>query len=250
MVLNIDDKMAFLNEQIQQGQEKPTGQFKPILFRINENEKALVRPLRNMNDYTVVQMHELYNNAAPKESIKAICADTYNLPCALCQQEATNKKLKASVRFVIPVYVHKILRKKVDDKGRVITDKGSPVWETVTYKNSNDEQIAVSGLRLLELKRTSSILLDLNSLYGEEGDITKGDIVIERKGSGLDTKYTTTAKAPSPFSIQIEEDIDDSGILALINEACPLQAVDGSTSPALTPASANGRGKTAIDDDF
>lgn len=250
MVLNISDPMAFLNEQITKGQEKGSGTFKPTFFMLKDGEKALIRPLANLNAFIPVNMHEKFNQASPKDSIKAVCAIDYDLECQYCQDAKGDKKLTSTIRFVIPVYVHRILRKKVDDKGRFILDKGSPIWETVTYKNTQDEEIAVSGVRLLEMKRTSSILLDLNALYGEEGDITKGDIVIERKGAGLDTKYTTLVKSPSPFKTEIEEKLDRQSVLAWLADACPFMIAQDDSTPALTPASANGRGKTAIDDDF
>lgn len=230
-------------------EDAKSGVFTPFFFSLKDGQKALVRPLLNMTQYVRVDKHELYNPATNSFDVKAVCASSLQLPdCSYCAQVAHNKKLMASPRVVLPVYVHAVLDVKT----------GAPI----TYKKKNDDgteqELPVKGVRLLEMKRSSSILRDLIANYNEDDnhDITCFDFVVTRKnidGDKLQTTYTVIAKRPRDIPDDIPADYRDRDrVLLMYAEACPWQLVEGSTAQAapvapVVSSSTQGKVKNAPD---
>lgn len=240
----VKDPMAILEEEM--NRKSDTSGFKPFFFMLKDGEKALVRPLLNMNQYALINKHEYFDNAKKQYVARAICAADVELDCQLCLDAEQNKKLKADTRFILPVYVFSVKEVKTGKE--------------VTY-TKDDKEVAVSGVRLLEMKRTSSILRDLVAAYNEsdEHDITLNDFVISRQnidGDPLKTKYTVTPKAPKPAVFP--EDIPDAyrdteQVKFLFAEACEPVCVgdDGDPfakeEPAAPAQSTKGTVKNAPD---
>lgn len=236
------DPMSVLDEEMNK-QPENTG-FKPFFFSIAKDEKALVRPLLNMNQYVMVNKHEAWNQAAGKFDVRAICAADLDLDCQHCVDAVTtgNKKLKADKRFILSVYVHAVINVKTGQQ--------------VTYTDQEGKEHPVSGPRLLEMKRSSSLLRDLVAAYNEsdEHDITAQDFVIRREGEKLETKYTVTPKAPKPFTETVDAAYRDrEAVLRMFAEACePL--IVGNDDPfaadlplVSTPAKSTGKVNNAPD---
>jgi len=228
------DPMALLEEEMNKA---PESGLKPFFFSIKSGEKALIRPLMNMNEYVLVNKHELFDNGSKKFVARAICAKDLELECQYCLDAANNKKLTADKRFILPIYVHAVVN----------VETGLPV----TYKDQDGNEQEVKGVRLLEMKRSSSILKDLVGAYNESDthNITENDFVIRRKGEALETEYTVTPKAPSKFTISPDPRyLDRNEIVFLFSEACEPKIVGSDEKPAATSAQAsNGKVRNVPD---
>ena len=149
--------------------------------------------------------------------------------------------MAAKRSFILPVYLYKIAETKT---GKVLT-----------YKNQNNEEVPQSGLRLLLLKDTSSLLAQLLSNYRElpQGDtLDKHDIVIERVdigGEAVNASYTVIVRTASPFQLPDGIDIpaqSPEAILEQMLEKNPPVLIDEPGTPP--PAQAqNGAVKAAPD---
>lgn len=240
------DPMAYLEEAI--NRPKSTGgDFTPFFFAIKDGEKALIRPLLNMPQYVRVYKHEYYDNATKTWKFRNLCAADQDLDCQCCldveampegdkEQKKAKRAARRSERMILPVYLHTVVNIKT---GAV-----------VTY-TQDDKEIPVSGPRLLEMKPESSdILHDLLKSYqaSESHDITKRDFKIERRGAGIDTKYDTTPKDVSPFTIEVPaEYLSKGSVFDLYSNACPPKIVGQDAAPAQSFSSSNGAVKTAPD---
>lgn len=235
------DPMALLDEEMNKASE--TRSFKPFFFSIAKDEKALIRPLLNMPQYLLVNKHEFYNPGTNKFEVRAICARDVELECQHCIDAQTNKKLSADKRFVLPIYVHAVINTKTGEQS--------------IYETQDGEKLPVKGPRLLEMKRSSSILRDLVAAYNEsdEHDITGNDFVIRREGEKLETKYTVTMKAPKPFEAEVDAQWKNrDSVLMLFAEACEPKVVGNDEPfqpapdfPADVPARSNGKVKSVPD---
>lgn len=243
------DPMAFLNEEMNKEPEKTN--FKPFFFALNDGEKALVSVLLNLPDYVLVDKHETWNNTTKKYDARAICAADLDLDCQYCIDAKDNKKLQSSNRWVLPVYVHEVWK---------LVDAKQNAYERVTYKDQEGNTHPVQGFRLLEMKRTSSILKSINDEYNDHDlhDIRMLSFVIRREnidGDVLQTQYRVSSKVARP----IPEEVPDvwrnkESVFQLYAEACP-PVVVGSDDPFVNavdfpsdiPAKSNGKVKSAPD---
>jgi hypothetical protein len=240
MAIDTRDAMAILNEEMNKADEKGSG-LAPFFFSIKDGEKALIRPLLNMSQYVMANKHEIFNNQTKKYDVKAVCAGDLQLACQHCLDATSNKKLASSKRFILPVYVHAVIDTKTG--------------KYVTYTDQEGLEHNVSGVRLLEMKRSSSILRDLVAAYNEddEHDITTNDFVIQRLGDALETKYTVTPKKPTKFEADVPAWVSDRDqVLFQYADACPFKLVNDESDvpPALQsskPASNGGKVKNAPD---
>ena len=243
------DPMAYLKEAMNRKPES-TGEFtaRPFFFAIEENEKALIRPLLNLIHYVRVTKHEAFDNTVGKYIFRSQCAKDLGQECQACldveaMPESTKeeKKLKnqarASERFVLPVYLHAIKN--------VITGKQS------TYTNQDGQELPKSGPRLLEMKpQYSEILSVLTTTFSIGGDITIRDFTIEQQGVKLNKKYITEPRpepsAFTPASHDIPETyLDRDLVFSIYSDACPPRIVgDAQTSQ---PKATNGAIKNAPD---
>jgi hypothetical protein len=162
-------------------------------------ERALVRPVYNMDQAIVRPVHDKFKNgdaslssrtyqgatiAAP---ISAMCATHIGKPCLFCAQPK-EAKLEARPECFVPVYLYGI--KDSQDNSVMFTDP-------------DGNQKVVKGFRMLRLKSTSVIFKQLMSVWRNplyDKNITCCDFVIERAGSTKDdTVYTCTPNPPQPM---------------------------------------------------
>ncbi len=171
---------------------------------LKDGERALVRPLYNMDAVIVVPMHDKFKNtdialssrtdasgraiAAP---ISALCAAEFGKPCAFCVNAKENK-LEARHECFVPVYLYGI--KDSSDNA-------------ITFTTPEGEVKPVKGFRMLRLKQGSSILAQLMSTFKDADynrNITSCDFKIERKGMQLDTTYICSPKPPKPMEVNLK----------------------------------------------
>lgn len=175
--------LDMMDEAIQESATKATGGFKPTFLTLKDKQKAILRPLFNLDQAIPLMMHNKFNKSNPKDSINAVCAQEIGKPCALCGLAAEDKQLRPALSLMLPVYVYRIGTKQPD---------GS--WADVTYKNAEDQDVRVQGLRILELKQYGTITAvyqTLRTYYRDypSHDIGECDFSIERVGAMQNTSY-------------------------------------------------------------
>ncbi len=199
MAMTEAEVLAAMDEEEKRASERPTGTFVPTFLRLKDKQKARVRPLFNLSQSIVLATHNKYNNADPKQSINAVCAQELGADCPHCTAAANDKKLTAGNVFYLPVYVSSVEQKN---------DNGT--WIPVTYKKDDLEE-PVAGLRILELKTFGSInqvYTSIRNLFKEDDnhDIRQYGLIIERsdvkRGDNQPPNpiYTILPKGPSAMS--------------------------------------------------
>jgi hypothetical protein len=169
--------------------------FDNFFFFLKEDEKAVVHPLLNVPQMTLTELlyHEKYDHIAGKMVADHVCAaDTkIGMKCKTCQEAdfTRDKKLKASPRVFLPVYVHGIY--KTDLMGKTVA---------VTAKDDDGVERPVQGVRMLKLKPGGALVDSFKEFYYDSDDrsILTSDFVITRRGSGLDTSYNLTGRKLTP----------------------------------------------------
>jgi hypothetical protein len=167
--------------------------FDNFFFFLKEDEKAVVHPLLNVPQMTLTELgyHEKYDHIAGKMVADHVCAKSVGKQCKTCQEAdfTHDKKLKASPRVFLPVYVHGIY--KTGLMGETVV---------VTAKEDDGVERPIQGIRMLKLKLGSSIVDSLKEFYYDSDDrsILTSDFVITRRGSGLDTTYKLTSRKLTP----------------------------------------------------
>lgn len=239
MAVDLNDPMAVLEDEMTRAQAQ-TGGFAPFFFSIKDGERALIRPLLNINQYVMLRFHEKFNQATKKYDVSAVCAADFGHDCQHCKDaQGGDKKLNAQKRFYLPIYIHSALKK----------DPAGQKWAQLTYTDQEGNEQQVKGVRILEMKASSSILADLVAAYNtaDSHDITLYDFVIARKGSGLDTEYTTTLSPNAPRALPDDlPKISRDRIKSDVEFARPMKAVGQTVE---TPA-VNGKGHDESIPDF
>lgn len=206
--------------------EKASKGFVPTFLMLKDHQKAILRPLFNLDECVPMQMHNKFNKVSPKDSINAVCASEQGKVCEYCQAYAAgDKQLAPKMSFMLPVYLYRVGQQN-DDK----------TWSDVTYTDTEGNAQPVKGLRVLELKNygTVSQVMDvMRSMFAEETDIRDHDFSIERKGAGTDTSYIVLPRAPKlmpePVKVLIPKQQD---VLDMVIAACPIHAVEGAGATA------------------
>lgn len=207
--------LDIMEEETQRATQK-TGAFKPTFLLLKDGQKAMIRPLFNLDGVVVMRMHNKYNQGDVKQSINAVCAAEMGQSCVYCADAENDKKLRSAVSFLLPVWVHRIAQK--DETGK---------WADLTYQDQDGKQQPVYGLRVLELKAfgtISAVFQTLRSLHteDEQHDVTRMDLIIERKGAGQQTSYVVLPKAPSsmhPLAKDARPTVDT--VREMVLAACP-----------------------------
>ena len=155
-----------------------------MFLSLQDGEKALIRPLVNLTQSVRLLKHEKYNPATNRLEPNAICAQSFKQECAWCGEAKVSgdKKLNASPRYYLPVYVH----------GIYTYDATQRKWMPVYAKDDITQLLC--GVRVLEMKvsESSVVYTTLRMAYDDDPahDIAAHDFAIARTGKKLDTKYT------------------------------------------------------------
>jgi hypothetical protein len=197
-----------------------------FLFKLQDEQRAMIRFLLNLTDYVPVLKHEYYNNSKKTWEMKAVCMADPRLGCTEvdckhCQtakermEQATSKeerkeaeKMLAKKLFVWPVYLYGIKYPIKDTSGRIVKDEqGHEVWKVVTYKDKENKEHPQSGIRYIAIKGTAPLFTSLRENFRmlEEGDsFLNHDITISlacTNGDILKPVYTPVLRAPSQFVV-------------------------------------------------
>ena len=219
---------------------KPRRFVSNTIVLLKHGQTATVRPLYNMDQAIVRWMHDKFKNTDPALSsdfngkaapIANICAEKLSgQPCLFCVDAAANK-LEANREAFVPVYVYKI----VDAAG-----------QPVLYKAQDGTFKPVQGFRLLRLKMSSPILLQLMTIWkdpdynkdvtGSNFTITRTDTPSKNPNQPPKVTYGCTPKPPTPMNPNLKAAIPpiDSFRAALI-EIFPEKVVQH--APVAQPAS-------------
>lgn len=188
-----------------------------MFLYLKDGEKALVRPLLNLDRSIRLLKHEKYDSATGRTSPHAICAQSFKQECVWCAEAKASgdRKLTASPRYYLLVYVH----------GVYTYDATRRSW-TQIYARDDITQL-LQGVRVLELKVTSPILDLLRATYDDDPahDISAHDFAIARNGKALDTKYTVvmqTTVRPLPADLVVP---DREKLISDIEIAAPMKTV-------------------------
>lgn len=194
---------------------------------LTDGQRALVRPLVNMDGAIVMPMHDKFKNtdaslASRKDQYGAmvaapianLCAVHFGKPCAFCVN-AKEQKLEARFECFVPVYLYGI--KNPDDSAAAYTDPDGNVKP-------------VKGFRMLRLKQGSAILNQLMSVFKDADygrDVTGCDFLVERHGSGMDTSYSCTPKPPKTMEPNMKAAIPPiAKFQEILEEIYPIKVVE------------------------
>ena len=196
-----------------------------------DGQRALVRPIYNMDRAIVVPMHDKYKNtdvslssrkdqygnmvAAP---IAALCAAHQGKPCAYCVNAKENK-LEARNEAFVPVYLFRIEQEVTAGQ-----------WEPCNYTTPEGEVKPIKGFRMYRMKQGSSVLSQCMTTFKDEEysrDITVCNFSIERHGSGLDTKYVCSPKPPRAMDANMKAAIPPlEKFQAILEEIFPVKILE------------------------
>lgn len=218
MAVNVMNSIQAMENMMQQAEAAKSSGGKAFsantIVMIGDGQRAVVRPIYNMDQAIIRKMHDKFKNtdmhlSSRKDQygnmvatpISALCAEQFGNACTYCPDAKANK-LEAYDEAFIPVFLFKLEQETV---------KGNGQWQPVTYTNQQTgETEAVRGFRMLRLKRSSPILKVLMQTYKDTDylcDISACDFSIIRTGSGLDTTYTCTPKPPKEMETRLREAI-------------------------------------------
>lgn len=221
------DVISMMESDMEKAKKASGGNGSPTFFLLKAGEKALVRPLLDLNKAVLVHKHDLWNQATKKFEVNALCAKDQDLDCKHCfdAEMQKNKKLAAVRYFIIPLWVYQIKNKD---------------GQVVTWKDQDGNEQAIRGVRYLQMKATSPILANLLDFFREEKSILNNDFVISRTGESLDTVYTVIAKAPKPFAVPDVPAQSEDEITFRIGDLCP-PALIGESSSQSAPSPSTGK---------
>jgi hypothetical protein len=195
--------------------------FDNFFFFLREDEKAIVHPLLNVPQVTLTETlyHEKFDHVAGKMVADCVCATPFGRECKLCKEaEVTHdKKLKATPRVFLPVYLHGIYKTNILNQ-----------LEAVTAKDDDGVEKPIKGVRMLKLKLGSAILDSLKEFYYDSDDrsILTSDFVITRRNSGLDTTYSLTSRKLQTISDDLVPKYTPVSVVVDVRSHRPEQAVE------------------------
>jgi len=187
------DTLAEIDAELKRS-TTPRTTRKQVFLYLSVDQKALIRPIYNLNSVVSMMKHFKWNDNADYK-VDAICAREIGEPCELCLAAQEEKKLTASKTFFVPVYVYSVVSVKTGAR--------------LTYKDPNTkEQKPVVGFRVLELSafgKISGVLTYFRSFLRDnpEHDITVCDFTIELSNSGTSNSYVVQPQPAKPMHPQI-----------------------------------------------
>lgn len=195
-----------------------SGKVASTFLILGDKQKAIIRPVVNLDGAVVMAMHNRYHASDPSQSINAVCAAEVGKPCGACELAKADKKLKASATFMLPVYVYKIVYTKSGTTKKGVSFKAG---QEVTYKDVDGVEKPVSGNRILKLTffgRIASVAEAFKSRFKEGDNLTRRDFSLERIGDDTQTIYVLDPKDPQPKKLPA---VTEARIRELVLEACP-----------------------------
>jgi hypothetical protein len=225
--------MAVSNKElINQATERanaPRKSGKPVFLFLAEGQKALIRPMFDIDSAITLQYHNKWSENA-EYRVNAVCASELGKPCTHCEsaKELEDKKLKASPVIYLPVYVYQVI------------DVRSSARITYTEKDEagNQTEKPISGFRVLELALYGKTLMILQAFTSyerdeDDHDIRVCDFSIEQTSKGQSKNFLVTPKAPKLINPKIQDDCPDiTKFHEAILAARPPLVANGESAPA------------------
>lgn len=174
-----------------------------MLLTIKDGDVARLRFTRDFANPLYASKHDQFNQTSPQESIRALCAVDFGKVCYWCNiaKRTKNKKLAPTNLVVLPCWLHDVTNPNASEEEQEYYDE-------------------MKGFRILLLNRNSDLVGTLLEVFDDQGSIMGCDFRYSRTGSGIQTRYALTPRAPSPFT-QKSVSLDDEDIMALLAEALP-----------------------------
>lgn len=186
-----------------------------ILTLSKPGDIARIRFLRSIDPLIDAKKHESFDLVNPENSIRSMCATCYDELCYWCAmaKKRRDNELKPRGVYIYPIWVYDLQNPDMPEDDRNFYDD-------------------VTGYRLLVLNEKSLLNDSLISYHTDEGSVLGCDWKYVRIGSGKETKYTLTPKAPSTFAVTDLPDTDVDDIMHQMNQAYPMRVLDSSSPMA------------------
>lgn len=195
--------------------------FVNTFLLLGDGQKALFRPLVNLDGAVLMYMHLIFNSATRK-TINAVCnKKEFGLPCQYCGEAEENKKLLPIPTFMFPAYIHRITyTKEVYNQFLKQTFRAG---EAVTYTDADKNLQPVQGVRIIRLTFSGAMEVtsqQLKTRFKDGDDLRRRDLSLERQGGDKDTKYVLDPKDPSVSNLKLAALTGDR-IRERVIEVCP-----------------------------
>ncbi len=189
----VGDVLAMIEDQMARPVVRTCGQRRQLFLYLKEQQRALIRPLLNLDAATAFALHNRYQPDI-KRKIYVVCAREINKSCYYCQDDMKGELLcNAEVSFMLPVFVYSLIDTR---SGR-----------RIMYHDQDGQEQPVSGLRLLELTAfgvVRDILATFSAFIHAGGNISNCDWTLEQF-VGSHGKCIVTKPMPlKPLSPQLE----------------------------------------------
>lgn len=189
----VGDVLAMIEDQMTRPVVRTCGQRRQLFLYLKEQQRALIRPLLNLDAATAFALHNRYHPEI-KRKIYVVCAREVNKPCHYCQGSEKGEQIcDAEVSFMLPIFVYSLLDTR---SGR-----------RIMYRDQDGLDYPVSGLRLLELTAFGAvrdILATFSTFVHAGGDISGCDWTLEQFVSSQGKYIVTTPLPLKPLGPQLE----------------------------------------------
>jgi hypothetical protein len=189
----VGDVLAMIDDQMVRTCGRACGQRRQLFLSLKEQQKALIRPLLELQSVTAFAIHNRYHPDI-KRKVYAVCAREVNKPCYYCQRSVREEQLcDAEVSFMLPVYVY------------ALTDTRS--GRRIMQHDRDGSEQPITGMRLLELTAFGAIrdvLATFSTFAHAGGNISCCDWTLEQFVSAQGRLIITTPMPLKPLSPHLE----------------------------------------------
>lgn len=189
----VGDVLAMIDDQIVRTTRRAGGQRSQLFLSLKERQRALIRPLLDLNAATAFAIHNRYYPAI-RRKVYVVCAREINKPCYYCQQSAREEWCDAEVSFMLPIFVYSLINTR---SGR-----------RIMYHDQDGLEQPVTGLRLLELTAFGAVrdvLATFSTFVHAGGNVSGCDWTLEQFVSAQGRLIVTTPMPLKPMNPRIEE---------------------------------------------
>jgi len=189
----VGDVLTMIDDQISRTTRRACGQRRQLFLSLNERQRALIRPLFDLNSAMAFAIHNRYHPDI-KRKIYVVCAREMNKPCYYCHHRVGEKPLcDAEVSFILPIFVYSLIDTR---SGR-----------RILYHDQDGVEQPVAGLRLLELTAFGAVrdvLATFSTFVHAGGNIAGCDWTLEQFVSTQGRFIVTTPMPLKPMHPHVE----------------------------------------------
>ena len=159
-----------IDEQMEHGDVARALPRHNLFLSFHEQQKAVVRPLLSLQTVPFLAMHNRFHPDI-RQKVYAVCANEIDEQCYYCWMAMKgDEKLRATVSFMLPVYVYTILDMRTEKQ--------------IMMREGYKQKRVLCGVRLLELTAFGPmrhVLERMRKFTGAGGNIISCDWAIEQK---------------------------------------------------------------------